>query len=403
MFNKLSVGARLLTFPLLLGAVAISGGSPVLADMFSSMGSIPGIITMILGLCLLITIHELGHWLVARLFGFKTPVFSIGFGKREWSLVLGKFWDTEFRIAPILAGGYVSIPELQDESTLNDMSKAGADLPKDLKVFPVWQRIAVAAAGVVFNVISAVIMLFAVFMLYGQPDYKVNSTYIKDVSTTQVTIARDAGLQANDEFVSVGGQKIVTPDDLAKQVQANKGKPVEVVVKRGGSDVKVTVTPNQDGRIGIGLGANAERFYHEMSAGEAASRSVSVTGNMIVMTFKGFGMMLGIVEKPANLTDKDLEVRGIVGIVQMGSGALSTGVFDFVWFLMAISINLAVLNILPVPLLDGGHIVFFLIEGVTGKPVNPRVKNILSNIFLFALLGLFLLGLTNDIGHIIGG
>ena len=89
-----------------------------------------------------------------------------------------------------------------------------------------------------------------------------------------------------------------------------------------------------------------------MSAGEAASRSVSVTGNMIVMTFKGFGMMLGIVEKPANLTDKDLEVRGIVGIVQMGSGALSTGVFDFVWFLMAISINLAVLNILPVPLLE---------------------------------------------------
>ncbi|MBA4207862.1 MAG: hypothetical protein C0457_23010, partial [Polymorphum sp.] len=87
--------------------------SPVLGDaaMFlSSLSSFTSIAVMVLGLCLLITIHELGHWFVARLFGFKTPVFSIGFGPRKWSIVLGKFWDTEFRLAPILAGGYVSIP-----------------------------------------------------------------------------------------------------------------------------------------------------------------------------------------------------------------------------------------------------------------------------------------------------
>lgn len=392
---------RLFTFPLLLAAFGFSGGAAYVQDMFAGMGSLPSIIGMILGLCLLITIHELGHWLVARLCGMQTPVFSIGFGKREWSLVLGKFWETEFRIAPILAGGYVSIPELLDETSLNEAAKDG-DLPKNLRVFPVWQRIAVAAAGVTFNMISAVLMVFVLFTFWGQPDYKVNSTYIRDLST-QVTVARDAGLQPKDQFVSVDGRQVVSPDDLSAALKANKEKPVQVVVKRGSGDVTVTVTPTKDGTIGIVLGANAERIYKEMSVGDAAVNSVKVTGKVLDMTFKGFGMMLGLVEKPANISDADMEVRGIVGIVQMGAGALGTGAFDFIWFLMVISINLAVMNILPIPVLDGGHIVFFLIEGVTGKPVNPRTKALLSNIFVMLLLALFALGLFNDLKHIVGG
>jgi len=392
---------RLFTFPLLLAAFGLSGGAAYVQDMFAGMGSLPSIIGMILGLCLLITIHELGHWLVARLCGMQTPVFSIGFGKREWSLVLGKFWETEFRIAPILAGGYVSIPELLDETSLNEAAKDG-DLPKNLRVFPVWQRIAVAAAGVTFNMISAVLMVFVLFTFWGQPDYKVNSTYIRDLST-QVTVARDAGLQPKDQFVSVDGRQVVSPDDLSAALKANKEKPVQVVVKRGSGDVTVTVTPTKDGTIGIVLGANAERIYKEMSVGDAAVNSVKVTGKVLDMTFKGFGMMLGLVEKPANISDADMEVRGIVGIVQMGAGALGSGVFDFVWFLVVISINLAVMNILPIPVLDGGHIVFFLIEGVTGKPVNPRTKALLSNIFVMLLLALFALGLFNDLKHIVGG
>ncbi|MDX1986684.1 MAG: site-2 protease family protein [Candidatus Obscuribacter sp.] len=392
---------RLFTFPLLLAAFGLSGGAAYVQDMFAGMGSLPSIIGMILGLCLLITIHELGHWLVARLCGMQTPVFSIGFGKREWSLVLGKFWETEFRIAPILAGGYVSIPELLDETSLNEAAKDG-DLPKNLRVFPVWQRIAVAAAGVTFNMISAVLMVFVLFTFWGQPDYKVNSTYIRDLST-QVTVARDAGLQPKDQFVSVDGRQVVSPDDLSAALKANKEKPVQVVVKRGSGDVTVTVTPTKDGTIGIVLGANADRIYKEMSVGDAAVNSVKVTGKVLDMTFEGFGMMLGLVEKPANISDADMEVRGIVGIVQMGAGALGTGAFDFIWFLMVISINLAVMNILPIPVLDGGHIVFFLIEGVTGKPVNPRTKALLSNIFVMLLLALFALGLFNDLKHIVGG
>lgn len=393
---------RLLTFPLFLAAFAFSGGGSMMSDLMAGVGGLPSIIIMILGLCLLITIHELGHWLVARLCGMQTPVFSIGFGKREWSWVIGKFWETEFRIAPILAGGYVSIPELLDESTLNEVAKQGGEVPKNFRVFPVWQRIAVAAAGVVFNLVSAVLMLFALFAFQGQPDYKVHHTFIKDLSG-QVTTARDAGLQPQDQFVSVDGRKIVAPDDLSQALKDNKGKPVTVVVKRPGGEFTTTVTPNGDGVIGISLGVNAERYYKEMSVGEAAAQSVTVTGRMLDMTVKGFGMMFGLVEKPANISDADMEVRGIVGIVQMGAGALGSGVFDFVWFLVVISINLAVMNILPVPMLDGGHIVFFLIEGITGKPVNAKTKAVLSNLFFVLLIGLFALGLFNDMKHIVGG
>jgi regulator of sigma E protease len=394
---------RLLTFPLLLLAVVAGGGNDLLSSVISSgMSSVPGIITMVLGLCLLITIHELGHWLVARLFGFQTPVFSIGFGKREWSLVLGTFWETEFRIAPILAGGYVSIPELLDETSLNEIAKQNGEAPKTYRTFPVWQRIAVAVAGVTFNVISALMMVFALFAIWGQPDYKVNSTYIRDLSPT-VTVATGAGLKPQDQFVSVGGARIVSPDDLSKALKSNKGQPVEVVVKRGNGEVNVTLTPTADGTIGIVLGANGERVYKPLGVGEAAAKSVTVTSDTLVMTVKGIGMMVGLVPKPANISDKDMEVRGIVGIVQMGAGALDTGVFDFVWFLVVISLNLAVMNILPIPMLDGGHIVFFLWEGITGKPVNATAKARLSNIFVFLLLSLFLLGLFNDLRHIAGG
>lgn len=393
---------RLLTFPLLLAAVVAGGGNDLLSSVISSgLSSVPGIITMVLGLCLLITIHELGHWLVARLFGFQTPVFSIGFGKREWSLVLGTFWQTEFRIAPILAGGYVSIPELLDETSLNEIAKQNGEAPKTYRTFPVWQRIAVAAAGVTFNVISALIMVFALFAIWGQPDYKVSSTYIRDLSPT-VLVATGAGLQPKDQFVSVGGAPIVSPDDLSKALKSNKGQPVEVVVKRGGGEVNVTLTPTADGTIGIVIGANGERVYKPLGVGEAAAKSVTVTGDTLVMTVKGMGMMVGLVPKPANISDKDMEVRGIVGIVQMGAGTLDTGVFDFVWFLVVISLNLAVMNILPIPMLDGGHIVFFLWEGVTGKPVNAAIKARLSNIFVMLLLSLFLLGLFNDLRHIAG-
>lgn len=389
--------------------LAVHGQSlmDMLSSTFSSfsLSGLGSILVMIMGLSLLIAIHEFGHWLVARIFGFQTPVFSIGFGKREHSLVLGTFWETEFRIAPFLLGGYVSIPEMQDETTAEEMLKDQANA-KPFKIFPVWQRICVASAGVVFNIISAAIILFGLLTFIGQPGMNVKDVYVKDLST-QVTLARDAGLKANDRFVSVAGSAVKTPEDLQKALQAHKGESVAVVVERdtGGSRTQFTtqVSPDKDGHIGIALGVDGERYFTPLPAGKAAVDAVDITGKALWGTVKGFGVMLHIVDRPAGVTDKDMEVHGIIGIVQMGAGQLGSGLFDFGWFLVIISINLAVMNILPLPILDGGHIVFLLIEKVRGKPVDMAVRARLSSIFLFLFLALFIFATMNDLRSIFGG
>jgi len=376
-----------------------------LADVstfFSSMGSIPGILVMLLGLTFLITIHEAGHWLVARLLGFQTPVFSIGFGPRKWSIVLGKFWGTEFRLSPILAGGYVSLPEMQDETSAKEMMKQQGAEFKDLKFFPVWKRISVALAGVFFNFLGAIAMLFLLFTFMGEPSMKVDSTVVKGLAT-QVTIAKDAGIQPGDTFVSVGGKAVVTPEDLSKALGASKGQPVVVVVKRNGQDVTANVTPDQDGHIGVAIDVNGTQIFTPVSVGKAASDAGRITTSLLGQTAKGVGMMLHIVPRPPEIPASAMEVRGIVGIVQMGGAAFGMGIFNFVWFLVVISVNLIIMNLLPLPMLDGGHVVFFLWEKVSGKPVDAALKSKLYSIFFFLLISVFLLGFFNDIKHILLG
>ncbi|MBU6452578.1 MAG: site-2 protease family protein [Cyanobacteria bacterium REEB67] len=393
--------------------------STAFGSMFAA-SPLLGIFVMILSLTFLITIHEAGHWIVARLLGFQTPVFSIGFGPRKWSVVLGRFWDTEFRLSPILAGGYVSLPEMQDETTAKELlEQQGVEL-KELRFFPVWKRIAVALAGVTFNFIGAVLMLFVLFAALGEPSTKVNSTMVKDLSTS-VTIARDAGLKPGDTFVSVGGKTVVSPDDLAAALSANKGKSVAVTVKRAvpaasgvsaptfpaataaSEKVTINMTPDHDGHIGVRLDVNGEQIYTPVPLTRAAYDAGRVTTDVLGQTVQGFGMMLHIVPRPAAIPASAMEVRGIVGIVQMGASAYGQGVFNFVWFLVIISVNLIVMNLLPLPVLDGGHVVFFLIEKVMGKPLDAKIKGRLYSIFFFLLIAVFLLGFTNDLRHILLG
>lgn len=355
-------------------------------------GALPGILSMVVGIMFLILIHEFGHWIVARMLGFQTPVFAIGFGKRSWSIVLGKFWNTEFRLSPILLGGYVSIPELQDETTAKEM------LPelKNYSFFPVWKRMAVAVAGVTMNILFAIVAIAALFAFIGQPKMEIAATKVGGLDT-QVTIAQDAGLKPGDVFVSVDGKSVKMPEDLVKAVQAKKDQPTTIVVSRNGQPVEVHVTPNSDGRIGIRIDVDAVKTYEKMDAWTAAKSGVSTSFGTMGAMLKGFGMMLGIVEKPAAMPDSALEMHGIVGIVQVGAQAFDAGVFAFVWMLAMISLNLAIINILPIPMLDGGHILFFSIEKLRGKPISIETRSKVSNLFFMLLVGLMVWGLVNDI------
>ena len=359
-------------------------------------GALPGILAMVAGIAFLIFIHEIGHWLIARMFGFKTPVFSIGFGKREHSLVLGTFWQTEFRLSPIPLGGYVSIPELQCESTaLESAKQPGLDLPK-FKVFPVWKRISVAVAGVVMNILFAIVAIAALFTFIGKPSVEVHSTSIANLST-QITIGRDAGLLVGDKFVSVDGRTVKTPNDLISALRGHRGKSVEMVVSRQGENITVTITPNQDGQTGIDVAADAVGKYTPIGAGQALREGVTTSAATMLDMFLGIGMMLGQVETPPNLPSGATDVHGIVGIVSIGQQAFDKGVFAFVWFLSMISLNLAIMNILPFPPLDGGHVLFYSIEGIFGKPLPVGIRTKLTHVFFLLFVILMFYGLFNDI------
>ena len=360
-----------------------------------SAAGVPGILAMILGLMFLILVHEFGHWIVARMFGFKTPVFSIGFGKREWSLVLGTYWDTEFRISPILLGGYVSIPELQDETTAKEMMK-GTEDAQNVKVFPVWQRQLVAVAGVVMNILTAFAIFASLLFFIGQPSADITATKVRALSP-EVTIAQDAGIEAGDKFVTVDGVKIVTPDDLVSTFQSNKNTPVEVVVDRDGETKEFTVTPNADGIIGIGIDIDYNEVYTKKSFGESVTMGAKQTYTQFVGMIKGLGMMVGLVDLPPNTPDGAADVHGVVGIVQIGASAFDQGTFQFLSIVALISLNLALLNILPIPMLDGGHMMFYTIESIRGKPVSLETRQKASSIFFFLLLALMFYGLFNDI------
>src|SRR5579885_936290 len=226
------------------------------------------------GIMFLILIHEFGHWIVARLFGFQTPVFSIGFGKRSWSWVLGKFWDTEFRISPIMLGGYVSIPELQDESTAAQMLEASGKQLENFRTFPVWKRMAVALAGVSMNFIFAVAAVSILFATAGRAVIDIKATTI-DAVDSQVTIARDAGLRPGDVLDTIGGATIKHPDDVRQAIQAHKQTPVDLTVQRNGQVVHVTLIPNAEGMIGVRLGIQTEKRFEHMSAFAAVKSGTS--------------------------------------------------------------------------------------------------------------------------------
>lgn len=353
-----------------------------------------GFLAIVAGLTLLIILHELGHWAVAQWCGMQTPVFSIGFGSPY--IVLFRWRGTEFRLSPWLLGGYVALPEMADETTVKEYLKENGQDPANFKQFKIWQRSAVAVAGVVMNVLTALVLSFMLFAFVGMPDHKPVDAYISGLSSSN-TIARDAGLQSGDIIESVDGQPVRSPADLVKLVSAHKGTPAEFVVVRGGQKLVVTVTPDQDGRIGIAIGQHVEKRYRQVSIGQAAVNSLEFNGNMTWQMVKGLGMMLHIIPAPKELPAGATDVHGFVAIVQVGNMAYNDGLYSFVLMLVLLSMNLAIFNILPIPLLDGGYLLFYAIEAIRGKPLQREVQQSILFVFFVLLIGLMLFGLFNDI------
>lgn len=336
-------------------------------------------------LALLIVVHELGHFAAARLQNIRVSRFSLGFGPVLWKYQ-GK--ETEYGLRAIPLGGYVGFPDDDPESDIP------ADDPNLLRNRPILDRAIVISAGVIAN------LIFAYFLLVGQ----VTTVGLQDIQPGLViprvdpqSAAIAAGIAPNDVILGVNGQPLPpypnTSNAFIDMIKQSANQPLDVTLKRDQQTLTVTLTPvaNEEGqgKIGVALLPNV-KIRRAASIGEALSYSASAYERITVLTVKGFWQLISHFQENAQ------QVAGPIKIVEYGANIARNDLGSLFQFAALISINLAVINILPLPALDGGQLVFLLIEGLIGKPLPHKIQEGIMQTGLVLLLGLGVILIVRD-------
>lgn len=339
---------------------------------------------VIIGLIFLILAHEFGHFVFARLFRVRVEEFGIGYPPRIWGKKRGDvFWS----INALPFGGFVKI--LGEDGGMND--------PHSFSCQPIWKRIVILSAGVLMNIFVAWIFFSGVYMA-GSPE----RTVVMDVKTG--TPAAVAGLKQGDIILSVNSeQELVNKpkaDEFTGIMKRSAGKSVTVGISRMGKTEKVVVVPRVNPPEGEGaLGVSITNTGFERQSFFAALGSGFMT-TMVVIKEIVLGLIhfFGSIFSPGAFDS----VSGPVGVVRIASGVGALGLSYVFQIIGLISVNLAILNIIPFPALDGGRILFLIIEKLRGKPVHPRIEQITNMIGFFALILLMIIVTTKDISKLFG-
>jgi regulator of sigma E protease len=349
------------------------------------------IIATIIVLGVLIFAHELGHFLAAKWARVGVLTFSLGFGPKLFGKKIG---ETQYQVSLIPLGGYVKM--IGEEP--------GEQIPPELiaKSFshqPVRRRLAIVFAGPFFNFLFAVVA-FAVAFTVGLP------TLLPEVGEVKPDFpAFQAGLQKGDRILEVNGAPVKRWEDLAKAIHESTDQPLNLKVEREKQALQLSVTPQvstqknlfgDDVRVGlIGISPSGNTFIERADPFTAVYRAVlqswRVTELTVVSIYK-------IIE--GKISAKT--IGGPILIAQLAGQQAKAGVLSLVIFMAVISINLVILNILPIPVLDGWHLLMFLIEGVIGRPVSLKLRERAQQIGVFVIILLMLLVFYNDISRIIG-
>ncbi len=342
----------------------------------------------------LIFFHELGHFLAARSLKIGVSTFSLGFGPKLWKKTWGK---TEYCLSLIPLGGYVALVGDSEDAQLPE----GFTAEESFSLRPAWHRLLVVAAGPFANFLLAWFICWGLAFAYGQ------TTLLPEIGTVmEDSAAQSAGMKEGDMVLSINGKPVPEWTDLSDSVEASKGAPLTFVVLRNGDNVSLEITPKAAMRKTIfgdekaswlvGVRPTGKVRTEELGFMSAASVGAVRTWEMVSLTWQG---LVKLVQRavPAD------QVGGPIMIAQLVGQQAEAGFSALLALVALISINLAVLNLLPVPVLDGGHIVFCLIEMVTRRPLNERFRAITMQIGFFLLISLMLLATFNDVWRIIRG
>ena len=437
------------------------------------------VVAFIVVLSVLILVHEFGHFFAAKSVDIAAPRFSLGLGPRVWGFRWG---ETEFVLSAIPLGGYVKMAGMEDDAAAEgleggaDSEDPPVDPSRTFDAKPLWARAWVISAGVIMNLLFAIVVYSALGMIYGElriattritPDSaqlsgagaqaaripagervvavagKPVASYddvirgLRDAPAGPVELrfegvapvtlelpageaerealvdainpapeavlgmvvdgrpAARAGLQPDDRVVAVAGSPVRTWEEAVRGIEANPGRAVPFVVERGGRRVTLSVTPEATAENGkqvgkIGAQPKLETVYGPISAGEAIKGGFQQTWAVAkaILDFLG-GLFSG--------QESARQVGGILAIGEMSGQAARQGMDFFLGFLAAFSVNLAVLNLLPIPILDGGHLMFLAVEAIRGRPLSVEARIRLSHVGLIIVVALMLWANGNDI------
>lgn len=353
------------------------------------------IISLLVLLTPVVFIHELGHFWVARRSGVRVEVFSVGFGPELFGYT--DRFGTRWKFSAIPLGGYVKMfgqaeRVLEADGRERDMSAAERSVAFHHK--PLWQRAAIVFAGPAANYLLTIVAFALFFAIIGQPLLPaVVGEVVKD------SAAEAAGIQTGDRIVSINGQPTKTFDELVALVQNSAGQPLNLVIRRGESELPITAQPravNDSGAAAaqqtyrLGIGQGGERELERRSLLEAGVGAVSQTYDMTIQILVNLWQMV-TGERSSQ------ELGGVLRIGKIAGDVASSSYIDFLLLIPLLSLNLGLLNLFPIPLLDGGHLTFYAIEAVRGRPLGERAQEWGLRIGVAFVLGLFVFATWNDL------
>ena len=346
-------------------------------------------------LTILVFVHEMGHYLVARRNRVRVEVFSIGFGPEIYGWTDSV--DTRWKISAIPLGGYVKMFGEYDEGeddgeqpTLSPEEEAVSFQHKRLG-----QRSAIVSAGPIANFLFAIVVLAGMFSIVGIPQP------LSGIGTVQEqSAAAEAGMMPGDRIMNIGGEEITLFTDLQRIVRDSAGVTLSFVIRRGGKEIALKATPrpheveDDQGVVVIGLlGVTPD------PAQLRYQRHDPLTAIWLA-TERSFGLVVEILSYIGDMisgTRNAEELGGPIRIAQMSGEMAQGGLVNLIFFMAALSINLGLINLFPIPVLDGGHLIFYLVEAIRGRPLGPRIQEYGFRIGLILLLLLMVFATWNDL------
>jgi regulator of sigma E protease len=362
----------------------------LLAQSWSLLPALPRtLIAFALVLGVLVFVHEMGHYLAARWRGVHVDAFSIGFGRPVWRRTDRR--GTEWRLGWLPLGGYVKLHGQEVPEETDAATRASWRPGQTFHEKPVLDRAIVVAAGPVANYLLAVLLFAGLYMTAGYP---ASNTAIGAV--VESSAAARGGLRAGDEILSLDGVRVSRFEHVQRHVQPRPGQPIDVRIARDGEERTLSVTPDSregpqgtTGVLGIQGGVvRLERLGPLDALAAGAAQTVDVTWQSLT----SIGEMLA-----GQRSARDL--GGPIRIAEVSGEAASLGAAPLITLMALLSVSLGLLNLFPVPLLDGGHLVFYAAEAIRGRPLPPKAQEYGYRAGFALLATLFVLVSWNDIVH----